>query len=105
MGFRRGGADGGTPARPLRVVRRTGHRLLRRPGRHGRCPPHSGRAGQRHVGADRPVPVAERGGRNALTAVPITCRIFTGGGPNENTDSWSMPRPAACTAATVSRLG
>ena len=60
MGFWRGREDRGTPARPHRLVRRTGYRLLRRPGRHGRHPPHSSRDGRGHVAAGRAVPVAAR---------------------------------------------
>ena len=45
VGFWCGGEDSGTPARPHRLVRRTGYRLLRRPGRRGRRPAHASRAG------------------------------------------------------------
>lgn len=35
----------------------------------------------------------------------MTCRTFTSGGPNPNADRCSISKPAARTAATVSRLG
>ena len=60
LGLWRGRADRGTQARPHRLVWRTRYRLLRRPGRHGRHPPHSSRDGSGHVVADRAVPGAAR---------------------------------------------